>query len=107
MTLALAVLLDLAALLGTALLAAHLAPAAPWAAGLLAAALVLLAWGRWAAPHAPRRLRGARLAALKALAFGLGASGLFLAGQPWPAAALLLVSLCPPERAVGPARRPR
>ncbi len=107
MTFAIAFLCELAALLGISLLAARLAPSAPWPAGLLAAALVLLAWSRWAAPRSPRRLRRARLAAFKAVAFGFGAFGLFLAGQPWPAAALLLVSLCPPERAVGPARRPR
>lgn len=96
MTRALRLLPDLLAICGCALLAGRFAPAAPLPAAALSAALLGLAWLRWAAPGAARRLPAAPLALLRAGATAAGAAGLFLAELPWPAVALLLLSLCPP-----------
>lgn len=87
---ALAFLAELAALAGAGLLAAQAAPGR-WgiAAGLAGAGLLALAWGRWAAPRARRRLGGMALLLFKAGAFGIGAAGLAAAGRPGAALVLL------------------
>jgi len=93
--LALAFLLELAALLAYAAVGALMPEG--WlqpAAGVVAAGLFILVWGIWAAPRAKRRLRGVQLIWFKAAVFGFGVVVVALAGQPlWAGVFAALVAL--------------
>jgi Protein of unknown function (DUF2568) len=110
---ALAFFVELAALLGTALLVAHWAHGPwRWPLGLLAAALFATAWGIWAAPRSSRRLAGQALLVFKLAAFGLGAVGValshhWLTGAALFVLALLSLALMPDHDPVGPGGRGR
>ena len=91
---ALAFLVELAALLGTALLGWQWAEGVwRWPTALLAAATFATAWGIWAAPRSSRRLDGQALLLFKLAAFGLGAIGVALAHHWLTGALLVLLAL--------------
>lgn len=56
-------------------------PVLHWVFGLGAPLLFALAWGRWAAPTSPRRLKGFPRLAFEAAVFGSAASALVLTGR--------------------------
>lgn len=93
--LALAFLLELAALLAYAA-AGALMPEG-WlqpVAGVIGAGVFILLWGIWAAPRAKRRLRGVQLIWFKAAVFAVAVLVVALAGQPvWAGVFAALVAL--------------
>lgn len=93
--LALAFLLELAALLAYAAVGALMPEG--WLqplAGVIAAAAFIVVWGVWAAPRAKRRLRGVQLIWLKAAVFGVAVVVVALAGQPlWAGVFAVLVAV--------------
>ena len=91
---AFALAVELAAMLGTALLAEHWGHGIwRWLLALLSAALFATAWGIWAAPRSSRRLAGQGLLLFKLAAFGLGAVGLAVAHHWLTGATLFVLSL--------------
>ena len=105
---AFAFVVELAAMLGTALLGGHWGQGIwRWLLALLAAALLATAWGLWAAPRSPRRLDGQALLLFKLAAFGLGAVGFavahhWLTGAAFFVLSLLSLALAPDHDTVGP-----
>ena len=105
---ALAFLVELAALLGVALLGWHGVEGIwRWPMALLAGAAFATAWGIWAAPRSSRRLDGQALLLFKLAAFGLGAIGVALAhhwltGATLFVLALLSLAIMPDHDPVGP-----
>jgi len=93
--LALAFLLELAALIAYAAVGALMPEG--WlqpAAGVIAAGVFIFGWGFWAAPRAKRRLRGAHLIWFKAVVFGLAVLVVALVGQPvWAGVLAALVAV--------------
>ncbi|HTB35067.1 MAG TPA: YrdB family protein [bacterium] len=83
LNLLLALLLELAALAALALWGRHAANGTAWQWPLALALPILfaIAWGRWAAPRAGRRLKGWKLAVFKLLAFSLAALALARTGR--------------------------
>ena len=91
----LALVLEIAAICAFAAGAWHVTdqPVLRWPAMAVAVMLVVIAWGRYAAPKAKNRLAGMRLIAFKLMVFGGAAACLLPSAGPAMSAAFLAMAL--------------
>lgn len=87
--LALAFLLELAALISFAAVGVLLSGWMQLVAGIIGAAVFIGLWGVYAAPRSRRRLKGNRLLGFKVAMFGVAAAILFAIGRPVLAVVLI------------------
>lgn len=91
----LAALVELTALAAFSLFGWSLASSLPLRVliSFACAGAISLAWSRWAAPKAPRRLAGAPLAAFKLAVFGGGAAAILTLDHPAIAGTFAAIAL--------------